>query len=95
MYHIAVDEYTPLGYTRQHMKQIVNRLNRLEGQLTKVKSDIASGEPCEKVIPQLLATKGALSSCIEEYLVLSLRECASKKSPDEVTLLLETIIRKM
>ncbi len=96
MYHNAVDEYTPRGYTRQHMKQIVNRLKRVEGQLQKIRLDLETKETtCDATVPQFLAAKGALDACVKEYLLLSLKECGSKRSNEETTMLLETIIKKL
>jgi DNA-binding FrmR family transcriptional regulator len=77
------------------MKGIVNRLKRVEGQLNRVHSDIDAGISCTVLIPQLLATKGALDAALKEYIMLSLRDCAHKKNPAETTLLLETIIKKL
>lgn len=77
------------------MKSIVNRLKRLEGQLARVRQDIEGGTACEVVIPQFLATKGALESSLEEYLLTSLKACALKKTPEDTALLLETIIKKI
>ncbi len=76
------------------MKKISHRLKRLIGQLEKVETEIASGAPCAEVIPQLLAVRGALQATILVYLQESLAECGKKSSPEELTVLLETIIKK-
>lgn len=59
-------------------KPFTNRLNRLIGQLNKLQQNIADDADCSDVIPQFLAVKGALSSAFEEYLKLSLKQCAKK-----------------
>lgn len=78
------------------MKQIVNRLKRIEGQLQKIRTDLdTTNAPCDATVPQFLAAKGALDACVKEYLLLSLKECGSKRSANETTMLLETIIKKL
>jgi DNA-binding FrmR family transcriptional regulator len=77
------------------MKAIVNRLKRLEGQLARVRTEIESESVCSDVIPQLLATKGALDSTIREYVIESLKVCPSKAKSEETQLLIETIIKKL
>ncbi len=76
-------------------QKIVSRLRKIEGQLARVRQDLENGTPCEVVIPQFLAVRGALAASLEVYLVSTMRECATKKSADEMTLLLETIIKKL
>ncbi len=96
MYHGRVDEYTHRGYTRPHMKPIVNRLKRVEGQLQKIRTDLETCQPtCSSAVPQFLAAKGALDACVKEYLLLSLKECSGKRSNEETTMLLETIVKKL
>ncbi len=78
------------------MKQIVNRLKRVEGQLQKIRTDLEHDTPaCSNAVPQFLAAKGALDACVKEYLLLSLKECGSKRSQADTTMLLETIIKKL
>lgn len=61
-------------------KKFSNRLRRLEGQLKKLSESIEVGKDCAEVIPQFLAVKGALGSAYEEYINISLDECAGKDS---------------
>ncbi len=78
------------------MKSIVNRLKRLEGQIGKVREELESGTGvCNNLVAQFLATKGALDATIKEYLILSLKDCAGKRSEEETQLLVETIIKKL
>lgn len=77
------------------MKNISHRFKRLIGQLEKVEAEIANGKACKEVIPQLLAVRGALQATILVYLEESLAECAEKSSPKEMSLVLETIIKKL
>jgi DNA-binding FrmR family transcriptional regulator len=78
------------------MKPIVNRLKRVEGQLQKIRTDLEDGAlSCDTAVPQFLAAKGALDACVKEYLLLSLKACGGKRSQEEMTMLLETIVKKL
>ncbi len=77
------------------MKAIVNRLKRLEGQIARVRQEIETEAVCADLIPQLLATKGALDSAIREYVTESLRGCPGKATAEQTQLLIETIIKKL
>ncbi len=78
------------------MKQIVNRLKRIEGQLQKIRTDLETGNPmCSNSVPQFLAAKGALDACVKEYLLVSLKACGDKRSSEEMQMLLETIVKKL
>jgi DNA-binding FrmR family transcriptional regulator len=77
------------------MHKIVNRLKRLEGQIAKVREDIEAGTLCPLVMPQFLATKGALEATIHEYLQLAIIDCAENSKPEELSCLLKTIIKKL
>lgn len=90
-----IDLYTPGGYTSNDMKHIVNRVKRIEGQLQKLRTELDAGTACDVLVPQVLAIKGAVDSCVEAYLLDSLQACSSKKSSAEMALLLKTIIKKI
>lgn len=78
------------------MKPIVNRLKRVEGQIQKLRTDLEhQPQTCSSAVPQFLAAKGALDACVKEYLLLSLKECSGKRSNEETTMLLETIVKKL
>jgi DNA-binding FrmR family transcriptional regulator len=57
-------------------KQLNNRLSRLKGQLQKLQDDINNQKDCQDVVPQFLAVKGALVASYEQYVKISLDECA-------------------
>lgn len=90
-----LEDYTRWGYDIQCMKTVVNRLKRLEGQLARLREEIDAGSPCKEVIPQLLAAKGAMNATAEEYLLLSLKDCAGNGCSPDTALVLETVIKKL
>jgi DNA-binding FrmR family transcriptional regulator len=85
----------PPGVYCTSMQKTINRLKRLEGQLTRVREEIAAGTPCATVIPQLLAVKGALTATAHEYVADSLARCTTETSVAELSVLLKTIIKKL
>ncbi len=77
------------------MKKILNRLKRLEGQLSHVRTSIENEASCTEVLTQFLATKGALESALEEYLHASLEECGKKtRSEAETRKIINILIKK-
>jgi DNA-binding FrmR family transcriptional regulator len=72
------DVYTLGGYTT-HMetKLIENRLRRLEGQVASLREHISNNTPCDVVVPQFLAVKGAFNAAFEMYVKERLVECAA------------------
>jgi len=77
------------------IKAITNRLKRIEGQSASLREALEQKQPCEKIIPQFLATKGALDSSLQEYLRASLAECKGKKSVDEMCQILDLVVKKI
>lgn len=75
------------------MKKIINRLNRVSGQVLKVNDAIDSEEDCNKVIPQLLAVKGAVDGIVREYLEQTLEACASEKRSEDMKQIIKMIMK--
>jgi DNA-binding FrmR family transcriptional regulator len=73
--------YTPWGYTAV-MPEIEKRLHRLQGQLTSLETAIAADTPCATVIPQLLASKGALDAVVKAYLEEAMDSCLADADPE-------------
>jgi DNA-binding FrmR family transcriptional regulator len=56
-------------------KNIMHRVRRASGQLEAVERLLAVGAPCDEVIPQLLAVRGAIHGVCTAYLARALTEC--------------------
>jgi DNA-binding FrmR family transcriptional regulator len=56
-------------------KAIIHRLSRLQGQLDTLKENISTDQPCDEVIPQLLAVRGAVQALTAAYLKTALTAC--------------------
>lgn len=86
--------YTPRGYSTD-MKdlKVINRLNRVEGQLKKLKQNIQEEQDCAALLPQFLAVKGAIAGAFEVYVKTSLEQCTAadeQKMKELITLLIRT-----
>lgn len=55
--------------------EIVTRLKRASGHLTKVIAMIEAGEPCENVAQQLQAVTSALATAKRQYVVDHIENC--------------------
>ena len=75
------------------MKKIVNRLNRVSGQLHKVSDAIDSGEDCRSVVPQLLAVKGAVDGIVREYLKQTLDTCADEDRAEDMKQIIKMLMK--
>lgn len=50
------------GHTHTHTKEVLDRLARASGHLSKVRSMVENGEDCTEVLIQLAAVKSALNN---------------------------------
>lgn len=74
-------------------KDFANRMNRLEGQLKKLKHNIEADASCDSVIPQFLAVKGAFNAAFEMYVKDAIEHC-DKKDDATRDQLITMLIRK-
>jgi DNA-binding FrmR family transcriptional regulator len=75
------------------MKKILHRLHRLQGQLHTIEDRLQTGADCTEIIPQLLATKGALDGLVREYMQLSLDACAESKDKETMKQIIKLFIK--
>lgn len=68
-------------------KAIVNRINRLQGQINGALKMIEEGQSCKDVIVQLSAAKSALNRAMNVIISENLVECVQEamNNPDEDT----------
>ena len=64
-------------------KLVRDRLRRAEGQVRAVQTMIAEGRPCEEIVTQLLAARGALDETIRLVLSERVGECIRTLPPDD------------
>lgn len=73
-------------------KAITNRMHRVRGQLAKVEVAVEEGQPCNEVITQFLAVKGATNAAFAAYLKHALAECA-ERSEEERDALIDALVK--
>ena len=75
------------------MKETINRLHRIDGQIKSLVTKIEQGEDCDKVIMQLAAIRGGINSALETYIDQQLETCTSKDT-DRIRKLLRTLLSR-
>ena len=64
--------------THVYDKAIINRINRLQGQINGAKKMIEEGENCRDVVTQLSAAKSALNRTMNVIISENLVECVKE-----------------
>ncbi|MGL4883848.1 MAG: metal-sensing transcriptional repressor [Waterburya sp.] len=77
--HSIVDgnnlELSPHVHDEESLRQIINRLSRIEGHVRGIKTMVRENRPCPEVLNQIAAVKGAISSVAKIILEEHLEEC--------------------
>ena len=61
----------------EEVKKLMNRLNRIEGQIRGVKGMVDSGADCPDILIQVSAINAALNSFNKELLATHIRTCVA------------------
>ena len=69
---------TPHVHSEESMRQIVNRLSRIEGHVRGIKTMITESRPCPEVLIQVAAVRGALDRVARIILDEHLSECITR-----------------
>lgn len=62
-------------HDQESLRQITNRLSRIEGHVRGIKTMVNEHRPCPEVLNQIAAVKGAISSVAKIILEAHLEEC--------------------
>ncbi|BAZ43184.1 hypothetical protein NIES4102_01830 [Chondrocystis sp. NIES-4102] len=62
-------------HDEESLRQIINRLSRIEGHIRGIKTMVRENRPCPEVLNQIAAVKGAISSVSKIILEEHLEEC--------------------
>ena len=73
---------TPHVHSEESLKQITNRLSRIEGHIRGVKTMIAQSRPCPEVLIQIAAIRGALDRVARIILDEHLEECITRAAKE-------------
>lgn len=72
------DSITPHVHSEDSLRQIINRLSRIEGHIRGVKTMIHESRPCPEVLVQIAAIRGALDKVARIILDEHLSECVAR-----------------
>ncbi|MDJ0597877.1 MAG: metal-sensing transcriptional repressor [Crocosphaera sp.] len=64
------------------LKQIINRLSRIEGHIRGVKNMVSESRPCPEVLIQLAAVRGAIDRVSRLILDEHLNECVARAAKE-------------
>jgi len=62
-------------HDEESLRQIINRLSRIEGHVRGIKTMVSEHRPCPEVLNQIAAVKGAIASVAKIILEDHLEEC--------------------
>jgi len=65
-------------HSEESLRQIVNRLSRLEGHIRGIKTMVLESRPCPEVLVQVAAVRGALDRVARLILDEHLSECIGR-----------------
>jgi len=71
-------EVTPHVHSEESMRQIINRLSRIEGHIRGIKTMIKESRPCPEVLIQIAAVRGGLDRVARIILDEHLSECIAR-----------------
>jgi DNA-binding FrmR family transcriptional regulator len=69
---------TPHVHNEESLRQIVNRLSRIEGHIRGIKTMVVESRPCPEVLIQIAAVRGAIDRVARLILDEHLRECIAR-----------------
>ncbi|MDJ0846513.1 MAG: metal-sensing transcriptional repressor [Crocosphaera sp.] len=69
-------------HSEASLKQIINRLSRIEGHIRGVKNMVAESRPCPEVLIQLAAVRGAIDRVSRLILDEHLNECVARAAQE-------------
>ncbi len=76
------------------MKDIQNRLKRIEGQVRGLQTLLESSDDCEKIITQFQAAQGALEICFSKLLQDNLQKCLLSQDSAQLEKVLKLLVKK-
>ncbi len=77
--HSGVHEHT---HDAESLRQIVNRLSRIEGHIRGIKQMVNESRPCPDVLVQVAAVRGALDRVARIILDAHLSECIARAADE-------------
>lgn len=69
-------------HSEASLKQIINRLSRIEGHIRGIKTMVSESRPCPEVLIQIAAVKGAIDRVSRIILDEHLSECVARAATE-------------
>lgn len=69
-------------HSEDSLRQLVNRLSRIEGHIRGIKTMVQRSEPCPDVLVQIAAVRGALDRVARIIFDEHLSECVARAAKD-------------
>lgn len=86
--------------SEEEYKNLINRLNRIEGQIRGIKKMVDSSAYCTDIITQVAAVTAALNAFNKELLCVHIKTCVAEdikmgknETADELVLLLQRLMK--
>ncbi|GFE67974.1 metal-sensing transcriptional repressor [Chroococcus sp. FPU101] len=81
-HHHHSNSTTPHVHSEASLKQIVNRLSRIEGHVRGIKTMVTESRPCPEVLMQIAAVRGAIDKVARIILDEHLSECIARAASE-------------
>lgn len=69
-------------HSEESLRQVVNRLSRIEGHVRGIKAMVKESRPCPDVLVQIAAVRGALDRVARVVLDEHLTECVARAAQE-------------
>ena len=69
-------------HSEESLRQVVNRLSRIEGHIRGIKTMVKESRPCPDVLVQIAAVRGALDRVARVVLDEHLNECVARAAKE-------------
>lgn len=73
---------TPHIHSEESLRQIINRLSRIEGHIRGIKTMVRENRPCPEVLVQIAAIRGAIDRVARLILDEHLSECITRAADE-------------
>ncbi|MBW4618126.1 MAG: metal-sensitive transcriptional regulator [Cyanosarcina radialis HA8281-LM2] len=80
--HQNAEHSHPHVHSEESLRQIVNRLSRIEGHIRGIKTMVSESSPCPDVLIQLAAVRGAIDRVARIILDEHLTECIARAAQE-------------
>ncbi|MCF7917583.1 metal-sensitive transcriptional regulator [Candidatus Gracilibacteria bacterium] len=76
------------------MENIVNRLQRIEGQVRALQTMVQDESDCEKIVTQFKAAQSALDSCFTQLMTDNLQQCITSQDTRKLKSILKILLKQ-